>query len=184
MLSSVTYYGLFYCTIGFVLRHWRLFFSIRFEFQVIRKGCEGSGDDSWSDAESLCDSDGNSNVKCGEVVSGKRCVAWNVTGDVGWTLGELSGWGWPVKLAEVSVSVDLFLQCPSQVAAKSSLSLARRLVRIGEKVVITELGDWDMHAEHKQYIFKAITKTFDKPESLAISTISQKHLYQRFIKVN
>ena len=48
VLSSVTYYGLFYCTIGFpfVLRHWRLFFSIRFEFQVIRKGCEGSGDDS------------------------------------------------------------------------------------------------------------------------------------------
>ena len=42
VLSSVTYYGLFYCTIGFqfVLRHWR------FEFQVIRKGCEGSGDDS------------------------------------------------------------------------------------------------------------------------------------------
>ena len=38
-----------------------------------------------------------------------------------------------------------------------------------------------MHAEHKQYIFKAITKTFDKPESLAISTISQKHLYQRFM---
>ena len=29
-----------------VLHHWRLFFSIRFEFQVIRKGCEGSGDDS------------------------------------------------------------------------------------------------------------------------------------------
>ena len=28
------------------LHHWRLFFSIRFEFQVIRKGCEGSGDDS------------------------------------------------------------------------------------------------------------------------------------------
>ena len=26
--------------------HWRLFFSIRFEFQVIRKGYEGSGDDS------------------------------------------------------------------------------------------------------------------------------------------
>ena len=151
---------------------------------MIRKGCEGSGDDSWSDAESLCDSDGNSNVKCGEVVSGKRCVAWNVTRDVGWTLGELSGWGWSVKLAEVSVSVDLFLQCPSQVAAESSLSPARRLVRIGEKVVIAELGDWDMHAEHKQYIFKAITKTFDKPESLAIDTISQKHLYQRFIKVN
>ena len=32
--------------IGVVLHHWRLFFSIRFEFQVIRKGCEGSGDDS------------------------------------------------------------------------------------------------------------------------------------------
>ena len=48
-----------------------------------------------------------------------------------------------MKLAEVSVSVDLFLQCPSQVAAESSLSLglARRLVRIGEKVVIAELGD-------------------------------------------
>ena len=44
-----------------------------------------------------------------------------------------------MKLAEVSVSVDLFLQCPSQVAAESSLSLARRLVRIGEKVVIAEL---------------------------------------------
>ena len=117
--------------IGVVLHHWRLFFSIRFEFQVIRKGCEGSGDDSWSDAESLCDSDGNSNVKCGKVVSGKRCVAWNVTRDVGWTLGELSRWGWSVKLAEVSVSVDLFLQCPSQVAAESSLSLARRLARIG-----------------------------------------------------
>ena len=29
-----------------VLHHWRLFFSIRFEFQGIRKGCEGSGDDS------------------------------------------------------------------------------------------------------------------------------------------
>ena len=134
---------------------------------MIRKGCEGSGDDLWSDAESLCDSDGNSNVKCGEVVSGKRCVAWNVTRDVGWTLGELSEWGWSVKLAEVSVSVDLFLQCPLQVGTESSLSLAWRLVRIGEKVVIAELGDWDMHAEHKQYIFKAITKTFDKPESLA-----------------
>ena len=24
VLSCVTYYGLFYCTIGFVLRHWRL----------------------------------------------------------------------------------------------------------------------------------------------------------------
>ena len=79
--SCVTYYGLFYCTIGFVLHHcWSLIapfsciarchcFSILFEFQVIRKACEGS------DAESLCDSDGNSNVKCGEVVSGKRCVA-------------------------------------------------------------------------------------------------------------
>ena len=44
-----------------------------------------------------------------------------------------------MKLAEVSVSVDLFLQCPSQVAAESSLSLARRLVRIVEKVVIAEL---------------------------------------------
>ena len=32
--------------IGVVLHHWRVFFSIRFEFQVIRKGCEGSGDDS------------------------------------------------------------------------------------------------------------------------------------------
>ena len=45
-----------------------------------------------------------------------------------------------MKLAEVSVSVDLFLQCPSQVAPESSLSLAslaRRLV----KVVIAELGD-------------------------------------------
>ena len=146
----------------------------------MKKGCEGSGDDSWSDAESLCDSDGNSNVKFGEVVSGKRCVAWNVTRDVGWTLGKLSGWGWSAKLAEVSVTVNLFLQCPSQVAAESSLSRARRLVRIGEKVVIAELGDWDMHAEHKQYIFKAITKTIDKPQSLAISTISQKHLYQRF----
>ena len=70
-------------TIGVVLRHC---FSILFEFKVNRKGCEGSGDDSWSDAESLCDSDGNPNVKCGEVVSGKRCVAWNVTRDVGWTL--------------------------------------------------------------------------------------------------
>ena len=75
-----------------------------------------------------------------------------------------------MKLAEfeVSVSVDLFLQCPSQVGAESSLSLA--LVRIGEKVVIAELGDF-LHAEYKQYIFKAITKTFDKPESLAISTL-------------
>ena len=54
------------CTIGVVLRH---YFSILFAFQVIRKGSEGSN------AESLCDSDGNSNVKCGEVVSGKRCVA-------------------------------------------------------------------------------------------------------------
>ena len=43
-----------------------------------------------------------------------------------------------MKLAEVSVSVDLFLQWPSQVGAESSLSLARRL---GEKVVIAELGD-------------------------------------------
>ena len=43
-----------------------------------------------------------------------------------------------MKLAEVSVSVDLFLQCPSQVAAESSLSLTQRL---GEKVVIAELGD-------------------------------------------
>ena len=39
-------------------------------------------------------------------------------------LGKLSGRGWSVKLAEVLVSVDLFLQCPSQVAAESSLSLA------------------------------------------------------------
>ena len=31
------------CVIGVVLRHC---FSIRFEFQVIRKSCEGSGDDS------------------------------------------------------------------------------------------------------------------------------------------
>ena len=46
-----------------------------------------------------------------------------------------------MKLAEVSVSVDLFLQCPSRVATESSLSLARGLVRIGEKVVIAELGD-------------------------------------------
>ena len=46
-----------------------------------------------------------------------------------------------MKLAEVSVSVDLFLQCPSQVGAESSLSLARHLVIIGEKVVIAELGD-------------------------------------------
>ena len=46
-----------------------------------------------------------------------------------------------MKLAEVSVSVDLFLQCPSHVGAESSLSVARRLVRIGEKVVIAELGD-------------------------------------------
>ena len=46
-----------------------------------------------------------------------------------------------MKLAEVSVSVDSFLQCPSLVAAESSLSLSRRLVRIGEKVVIAELGD-------------------------------------------
>ena len=28
-----------------------------------------------------------------------------------------------MKLAEVSVNVDLFLQCPSKVAAESSLSL-------------------------------------------------------------
>ena len=217
-----------YWAIGFVLGHWRLFFSIRFEFQVITSGkvvkhlaiirdlgpvvqsldnftqlinrylvdtiqskpriksfySPDSDLSTGPDAESLCDSDGNWNVKCGNVVSGKRCVAWNVTRDVGWTLGELSGWGWPVKLVEVSVSVDLLLQCPSQVAAESSLSLARRLVRIGEKVVIAELGDWDMHAEHKQYIFKAITKTFDKPESLAISTKSQKHLYQSLIKVS
>ena len=122
-----------YCTIGDYFSWYDLSFKC-----MIGKGCEGSGDDSWSDAaESLCGSDGNSNVKCGEVVSGKRCVAWNVTRDVGWTLGELSGWGWSVKLAEVSVSVDLFLQCPSQVAAESSLTLARRLVRIGEKVVMT-----------------------------------------------
>ena len=46
-----------------------------------------------------------------------------------------------MKLAEVSVSVDLFLKCPSKVAVESSLSLTRRLVRIGEKVVIAELGD-------------------------------------------
>ena len=46
-----------------------------------------------------------------------------------------------MKLAEVSVSVDLFLQCPSHVGTESSLSVARRLVRIGEKVVIAELGD-------------------------------------------
>ena len=46
-----------------------------------------------------------------------------------------------MKLAEVSVSVDLVLQCPSQVAAESSLPLARRLVRIGDKIVIAELGD-------------------------------------------
>ena len=39
----VELYGLFYCTIGVVLRHC---FSILFEFQVIRKDCEGSGDDS------------------------------------------------------------------------------------------------------------------------------------------
>ena len=29
-----------------LLHHWRLHFLIRFQFQVIRKGCEGSGDDS------------------------------------------------------------------------------------------------------------------------------------------
>ena len=46
-----------------------------------------------------------------------------------------------MKLTEVSVSVDLFLQCPSQVAAESNLSLARHLVRIGDKIVIAELGD-------------------------------------------
>ena len=46
-----------------------------------------------------------------------------------------------MKLTEVSVSVDLFLQCPSQVAAESSLSLAQRLVRIGDKIVIAEHGD-------------------------------------------
>ena len=46
-----------------------------------------------------------------------------------------------MKLAEVSASVDLFLHCPSQVAAESSLSLARRLFRIGDKIVIAELGD-------------------------------------------
>ena len=46
-----------------------------------------------------------------------------------------------MKLAEVSVSVNLFLKCPSQVAAESSLSLARGLVRIGDKIVIAELGD-------------------------------------------
>ena len=46
-----------------------------------------------------------------------------------------------MKLAEVSVSVDLFLQFPSQVAAESSLSLARRLLRTGDKIVIAELDD-------------------------------------------
>ena len=46
-----------------------------------------------------------------------------------------------MKLAEVPVHVDLFLQCPSQVAAESSLSLALGLVRIGEKVVIADLSD-------------------------------------------
>ena len=46
-----------------------------------------------------------------------------------------------MKLAEVSVSVDLFLQCLLQVAAESNLSLACCLVRIGEKVVIAEVGD-------------------------------------------
>ena len=46
-----------------------------------------------------------------------------------------------MKLAGVSVSVDLFLQCLSQVAAESSLSLARHLVRIGDKIIIAELGD-------------------------------------------
>ena len=46
-----------------------------------------------------------------------------------------------MKLVEGSVSVDLLLQCPSQVGAESSLSLARHLVRIGEKVVFAELGD-------------------------------------------
>ena len=140
------------CAIGVVLRHC---FSILFEFQVIRKGCEGSDAESWlvlqwrkfkREMWRSC----FRKTLCG--------LPWNVTRDV-----------------------DLFLQCPSQVGAESSLSQARRL---GEKVVIAELGDWDMHAEHKQYIFKAITKTFDKPESLAISTISQKHLYQRFIKVS
>ena len=46
-----------------------------------------------------------------------------------------------MKLAEVSISVGLFLQYPSQVAAELSLSRAQRLVRIGKKVVIAELGD-------------------------------------------
>ena len=46
-----------------------------------------------------------------------------------------------MKLAEVSVSVDLFLQCLSQIAAESSLSLVQRLVRIGDKIVIAELGN-------------------------------------------
>ena len=46
-----------------------------------------------------------------------------------------------MKLAEVSVSVDLFLQCLLQVGAELSLSLAPHLVRIGEKVIIAELSD-------------------------------------------
>ena len=101
-------------------------------------------------------------------LNARRTKRMRMVGEVGWSIGECR----------------FILTMPVQVDAESSLSLARHLVRIGEKVVIAELGDWDMHEEHKQYIFRAITKTFDKPESLAISTISQKHLYQRFIKVN
>ena len=41
VLTYATYYGLFYCTIGVVLRQC---FSILFEFQVIRKGCEAGAD--------------------------------------------------------------------------------------------------------------------------------------------
>ena len=156
VLSCVTYYVLFYCIIGFVLHHCR---SLIHRWSCIAPVFLNT---IWvsSYQERLW------RIWCGEFVWQWRkfkremwrscfrktlcALPWNVTRDVGWTLGELSGWGWSVKLAQVSVSVDLFLQCPSQVFAESSLSPARRP---GEKVVIAELGDWDMHAEHKQYIF-------------------------------
>ena len=44
MVCSIASFDLYYAIV--VLHHWRLFFSIRFEFQVIKKDCEGSGDGS------------------------------------------------------------------------------------------------------------------------------------------
>ena len=79
-------------------------------------------------------------------LNARRTKRMRLGGEVGWSIGECR----------------FIFTMPVAGCRRIEFILARRLV----KVVIAELGDWDMHAEHKQYIFKAITKTFNKPESL------------------